>query len=158
VSGVVHSACGHGVSGWWPTRREVAEQPSAWLYSVLIDWMWESPSELIPNNAKISEVRAILAARTDAKFPQVRQLIGECDDYIKTYAARRCLRVGSWYLISRRRPGTPQGLAWHAAIALIPYASERLIYQTEARSTSKIRSHTLDDHEFVSAALGHFLC
>ena len=27
-----------------PTRREVAGEPPKWLYSVLIDWMWESPS------------------------------------------------------------------------------------------------------------------
>lgn len=67
-----------------PTRREVAENSPDWLYSALIDWMWESPSELIPDNAQITEVRAILAARSDAKSPRVLQLIGECDDYLKT--------------------------------------------------------------------------
>ena len=66
-----------------PTRREVAENSPDWLYSVLIDWMWESPSELIPDNNQIGDVRAILVARSDAETPRLVQIINECDDYLK---------------------------------------------------------------------------
>jgi len=66
-----------------PTRREVAENSPDWLYSVLIDWMWESPSELIPNNKQISEVRAVLCARPDADSAELVKLIEECDGYLK---------------------------------------------------------------------------
>lgn len=66
-----------------PTRREVAEMPVENLSPILIDWMWESPSELIPNNTQISEVRAVLCARQDADLPELVKLIWECDDYLK---------------------------------------------------------------------------
>lgn len=49
----------------------------------MIDWMWESPSELIPNNTQIAELRAILATRPDADHEDVQQLIATCDDYLK---------------------------------------------------------------------------
>jgi hypothetical protein len=45
--------------------------------------MWESPSELIPNNEQISAVRSILAVRTDAGGAVIRRLIAECDAYLK---------------------------------------------------------------------------
>jgi hypothetical protein len=66
-----------------PTRNEVATRPAAELYPILIDWMWESPSELIPNNTQIAELRVILLSRTDADNPDVQQLIAACDDYLK---------------------------------------------------------------------------
>lgn len=66
-----------------PTREEVATRPAADLYTVVIDWMWESPSELIPNNTQIGELRAILLARADADDPNLQQLIAACDDYLK---------------------------------------------------------------------------
>ena len=66
-----------------PTRGEVAELPIGDLRTILIDWMWESPSELIPNNAQIAQVRDILADRPDAGDPSVQQLIAECDAYLK---------------------------------------------------------------------------
>lgn len=65
-----------------PARREVAEKPPEWLYPVLIDWMWEGPSELIPSNAQIAEVRAVLLARPDAADPAVVQIVAECDEYL----------------------------------------------------------------------------
>lgn len=65
-----------------PTRREVAEMPPKDLYGLLIDWLWECPSELIPNDAQITEVRAILVARPDAKDPVVEKLVAECDDFL----------------------------------------------------------------------------
>lgn len=45
--------------------------------------MWESPSELIPNNDQISELRAILLSRPDAAAPEVCELIVACEDYLK---------------------------------------------------------------------------
>lgn len=65
-----------------PTRREVAEKAAEWLYPVLIDWMWESPSELIPSNAQIAEVRSVMLARPDAADPAIAQIIAECDEYL----------------------------------------------------------------------------
>lgn len=63
-----------------PARREVAEMPPKDLYGLLIDWLWECPSELIPNDAQLTEVRAILVARPDAKDLVVEKLVAECDD------------------------------------------------------------------------------
>jgi hypothetical protein len=66
-----------------PTRHEVATLSPAKLLPIVVDWMWESPSELIPNNDQISQLRAILLARTDADAPEVRELIVACEDYLK---------------------------------------------------------------------------
>lgn len=66
-----------------PTRREVATLPIKKLSAIVIDWLWESPSELIPNNDQIEELRAILTARSDAKEPAVLKLLSECDEYLK---------------------------------------------------------------------------
>ncbi|WP_236585391.1 hypothetical protein [Dyella sp. EPa41] len=66
-----------------PTRGEVASLPVEDLRVILIDWMWECPSELIPNNDQISAVRSILAKRSDASDPRVVQLISECDSYLE---------------------------------------------------------------------------
>lgn len=66
-----------------PTRREVATLEPAALAPIVIDWMWESPSELIPNNEQIGDLRAILMARPDADQPGIRQLVAACDDYLK---------------------------------------------------------------------------
>ncbi|WP_458068479.1 hypothetical protein [Rhodanobacter sp. BL-MT-08] len=66
-----------------PCRKEVATMPGALLAAILIDWMWESPSELIPNNHQIEQVRAILIARPDANSDVITALIRECDDYLK---------------------------------------------------------------------------
>lgn len=67
-----------------PTRREVMEQSPEWLCPVLVDWFWECPSELIPNNTQIGEVKALLLARPDATDPSVLRLIAECDDFLST--------------------------------------------------------------------------
>ena len=64
-----------------PTRQEVATWPAEKLYSVLIDWMWESPSEIIPSNANIAAVLAILEKRPDAD--QLTKVIEACRDYIR---------------------------------------------------------------------------
>lgn len=65
-----------------PTRREVAEKPPEWLYTVLVDWLWESPSELIPTNEQIDQVRNVLLKRSDASDDAIVKLIAECDDFL----------------------------------------------------------------------------
>lgn len=65
-----------------PTRHEVATLEAAALTSLAIDWMWKSPSELIPNNEQIGDLRAILRSRPDADQPGIRQLVAACDDYL----------------------------------------------------------------------------
>jgi hypothetical protein len=67
-----------------PTRHEVATLPVDRLSFILDFWMWESPSELIPNDAQIGEVRAILETRPDAEDAEMRTLIAQCDDFLRT--------------------------------------------------------------------------
>ncbi|MGC8493454.1 MAG: hypothetical protein ACP5SH_17145 [Syntrophobacteraceae bacterium] len=57
----------------WPPDR---------LYSIVLDWMWESPAEIIPNNEQISEVLSVLEARPDSG--EHSRLIDECRKYIET--------------------------------------------------------------------------
>jgi len=64
-----------------PTRFEVGSMPVEALRSILIEWIWESPAELIPTNAQIGDVKTILEARQDAA--QLAGLIEECRHYIE---------------------------------------------------------------------------
>jgi len=64
-----------------PTREEVATWPSKKLYRIVMDWMWESPSEIIPNDDQIAEVLAILEARPDVE--EHGKLIAECREFLK---------------------------------------------------------------------------
>ncbi|WP_235577757.1 hypothetical protein [Rhodanobacter sp. Root561] len=57
--------------------------PATRLSSIAVDWMWENPSELTPDNTQITELRAILALRPDAGSPDIGQLFVACDDYLK---------------------------------------------------------------------------
>lgn len=66
-----------------PTRREVMEQSPEWLTPILIDWLWECPAELIPDNTQLAEVRSILLARPDARTQAISALIAECDDCLR---------------------------------------------------------------------------
>lgn len=65
-----------------PTRREVAESPAKDLCEKLIDWTWELPSELIPSNERIAEMKSLLLAWPDARASPIMKLIGECDAYL----------------------------------------------------------------------------
>ena len=65
------------------TRQEVATLPATQLLPIVIDWMWESPSELIPNNDQIAQLCTILRARPDATESEIRELIVACEDYLK---------------------------------------------------------------------------
>lgn len=49
-----------------PTRREVRITGASELTPILIDWLFECPSLLIPNNQQIQEVIDILQGRPDA--------------------------------------------------------------------------------------------
>ena len=64
-----------------PTRSEVRSMAPETLRPLLIDWLWESPSELIPTDEQISQVKAILEARPDADA--LVGLIEECRQYIE---------------------------------------------------------------------------
>lgn len=64
-----------------PTRAEVRSMPPETLRPILIDWLWESPTELIPTDEQISQVKAELEARPDADA--LAGLIEECRQYIE---------------------------------------------------------------------------
>lgn len=63
-----------------PTRSEVATMSVDTLRPILMDWMWESPTELIPSNEQIRQVKEILERRPDALA--LRNLIDECGAYM----------------------------------------------------------------------------
>ena len=67
-----------------PTRVEVASMALETLRPILMDWLHESPSELIPSWAQISQVKAVLEARPDAAA--MAELIDECRSYIEDVA------------------------------------------------------------------------
>jgi hypothetical protein len=60
-----------------PTRAEVAEASPGRLWNWLLGWFWESPSELIPTDAQLAEVVAILRARPDADSPEIQKIIAQ---------------------------------------------------------------------------------
>jgi hypothetical protein len=60
-----------------PTRAEVSTAPADRLWSWLLGWFWESPSELIPSGEQVAEVVAILRARADADSPEIQEIIAQ---------------------------------------------------------------------------------
>lgn len=66
-----------------PMRAEVASLPMEDLRPLLIDWMWESPTELIPSNEQITNVIAMLRERPDANDDEVLALISTCEVYLQ---------------------------------------------------------------------------
>jgi hypothetical protein len=50
-----------------PTKTEVATMEPKRLRRILLGWIFESPAELIPTDAMVGEVVAILEGRPDAK-------------------------------------------------------------------------------------------
>jgi len=64
-----------------PTRAEVRSMAPEALRPLLIEWLWESPTELIPTDGQISQVKAELEARPDAD--SVAGLIEECRQFIE---------------------------------------------------------------------------
>lgn len=70
-AGMIRAGC------YVPTRAEVALKEPEWLYSVLTDWFWESPTDLIPIDAQIKDALRILRSRTDADHPLIQKIISE---------------------------------------------------------------------------------
>ena len=68
-AGVIRFGC------YVPTRHEVATQPIDWLQSVLTDWFWESPEELVPDDEQVADVIRILVGRPDCHDPRIEALI-----------------------------------------------------------------------------------
>lgn len=64
-----------------PTRSEVATMPPDSLSPIILDWLWESPSMLIPTNDQIEEVLAIIESRPNAD--EFTKLISECRQYVE---------------------------------------------------------------------------
>lgn len=60
-----------------PTRAEVAEAPAERLWGWLLGWWLESPTELIPTDAQIADVVAILRARPEAATPDIQRIIAQ---------------------------------------------------------------------------------
>jgi hypothetical protein len=56
---------------------EVAEEPIDVVVSWVVDWWWESPTELIPSDAQVREVIKVLKSRPDAHDPRIRELIDD---------------------------------------------------------------------------------
>lgn len=66
-----------------PTRREVMEQSPERLTPILVDWLWECPAELIPDDIQLAELKSILLARPDAETQAISALVAECDDCLR---------------------------------------------------------------------------
>lgn len=76
-----HKALGTIRSGLYvPTEHEVKTLPPDSLKPILIDWFWESPTELIPHHAQVEAVKTLLSSRDDAE--RCATLIAECDEYL----------------------------------------------------------------------------
>jgi len=65
-----------------PNREEVFSLPIPVLTEYLIEWLYESPTELIPTNQQIREVKKLLCTRPDAH--ECQDLIDTCDAYLRT--------------------------------------------------------------------------
>ncbi|WP_449425551.1 hypothetical protein [Rhodanobacter lindaniclasticus] len=79
----------HGGNGYCPSedgclgQHEAATLPAAKTSLIVVDRMWENPSELIPSNNQISKLRAMLPTRPDAAAPELRKTIVAREDYLK---------------------------------------------------------------------------
>ncbi|MES2073413.1 MAG: hypothetical protein V4488_23875 [Pseudomonadota bacterium] len=63
-----------------PTRKEVAKLSPKKITAMLVVWMCDSPTEIIPSRSQIAEVKAILQARPDTN--KLTALITMCNNYI----------------------------------------------------------------------------
>ena len=60
-----------------PTRHEVAYASADWLSGILLDWWWESPTELIPTDEQVGEVLSVLRSRPDAASAKIQEIIAQ---------------------------------------------------------------------------------
>lgn len=70
-AGLVRSGC------YVPTRHEVATREPEWVHSIVLDWWWESPSELIPSEEQVREAVTILRQRPDADHPLIQAILAD---------------------------------------------------------------------------------
>lgn len=63
-----------------PTVKDVRELPVKELSFIVDEWLWESPTPLIPNNEQIREVILVLEIRTDQK--DCADLLKACYEYV----------------------------------------------------------------------------
>ena len=70
-AGLVRSGC------YVPTRHEVATREPEWVHSIVLDWWWESPSELIPREEQVREAVTILRQRPDADHPLIQAILAD---------------------------------------------------------------------------------
>ncbi|MFZ6645022.1 hypothetical protein ACO0LO_04855 [Undibacterium sp. TJN25] len=63
-----------------PTRKEVASLSAAKITAMLVTWMCDCPTEIIPSRAQIAEVKAVLQKRADSE--KLSALITMCNNYI----------------------------------------------------------------------------
>tara|TARA_R110001592_G_scaffold302869_3_gene574859 strand:- start:797 stop:1087 length:291 start_codon:yes stop_codon:yes gene_type:complete len=61
-----------------PSELEVKELEPLILEEILIEWFHESPTELIPSEAQISQVHAILQSRSDRYDAAIQNMICDC--------------------------------------------------------------------------------
>tara|TARA_R110001599_G_scaffold67867_4_gene191411 strand:+ start:42024 stop:42314 length:291 start_codon:yes stop_codon:yes gene_type:complete len=61
-----------------PSELEVKELEPLILQEILIEWFHESPTELIPSDAQISQVHAILQSRKDCHDAVVLSMVSDC--------------------------------------------------------------------------------
>lgn len=79
------------------------------LRPILIDWLHESPSELIPSTTQISQVKAILEARPDAaELAEFARLhAGQCWGSWGKYDARQIERESARHGLADPLAGLP---------------------------------------------------
>lgn len=64
-----------------PTRKEVATLPGEKIHRILLDWMTNSVTEIIPSPGQIAEVKAILLKREDVTA--LSETIAMCNCYCR---------------------------------------------------------------------------
>ncbi|WP_050477728.1 hypothetical protein [Herbaspirillum rhizosphaerae] len=64
-----------------PSRKEVATLGPQEIRKLMVAWMCDSVTEIIPSRSQIAEARLILLAREDAA--SLSGLIEMCDHYIR---------------------------------------------------------------------------
>lgn len=69
--GIIRAGC------YVPTKAEVASASPERVHAWLLDWWWESPSELIPTDEQVAAAVAILKARPDADHPLLQALLAD---------------------------------------------------------------------------------
>ena len=73
-SPIIRSGC------YVPTAKEVHSLSPDQLLPILEDWLWESPTLIIPSNKQIEEVLSVIKERPDAM--NCSNLLDLCLDYI----------------------------------------------------------------------------